>query len=363
MRLEPPRPLVMRFSAMGDTVILLTLIRMLHQRFGVPVDIVSSGSWTRPLLEGQPGVGKLHLLHSSNTPYALDREKWRLAALLREGGPRLTWACQYLPKARELLRHAGIPDTLIVDMNSTAPFGHTHIVDRYACFARCAPVAFEEFYAEHFRVQRPEVLRHPPLTVPLSYRAATRGWLQQQRLADQPLILIQAGNKRTMRWWRPRQRRSNTKYWPAQHWARVIRALRDLEPQAHILMLGVHAERGVNTEIMKLAGVNRTHNVAGAVPIPRLLGLQECARGMVSIDTGPAHSAAALDCPLVVLFGEVDPELYGPRGPSQRVAVMTGTMDGRPSMLGINPDEVVSAWQRVKAQQLEKVAAPLRAAS
>jgi hypothetical protein len=33
-RLEPPRPLVVRFGAMGDTVILLTLIRMLHQRLG-----------------------------------------------------------------------------------------------------------------------------------------------------------------------------------------------------------------------------------------------------------------------------------------------------------------------------------------
>jgi heptosyltransferase-2/heptosyltransferase-3 len=337
----------MRFSAMGDTVILLTLIRMLYQRFGVPVDLLTSGSWTRPLLEGQPGVGHIHLLRSSNTPHVLDQQKWRLAALLRARGPQLTWACQHAPKARQLLRSAGIPDTLIVDLNSTTPFGHTHIVDQYACFAMCAPVAFEEFYAARYRVNRVDVLRTPPLQVSPAYRAATEAWLRQLRLAEQPLILIQAGNKRTMRWWRPRQRASNTKYWPETHWASVIRAVRDLEPQAQILLLGVEAEAGINRDIIKLAGVRGAHNLAGAVPIPRLLALQERAQGMISVDTGPAHSAAALDCPLVVLFGVANPAEYAPRSPSQTVEVLTGSVAGERSMLGITPAQVLEAWQRL----------------
>jgi ADP-heptose:LPS heptosyltransferase len=348
MEPEPPRPLVMRFSAMGDTVILLTLIRMLYQRFGVPVDLLTSGSWTRPLLEGQPGVGTIHLLSSSNTPHLLDQQKWRLAALLRSRGPQLTWACQHLPKARDLLRSAGIPDTLVVDLNSTSPFGHQHIVDQYACFAKCSPVAFEEFYASRYAVNRVDVLRSPPLIVNSAYRAATEAWLRHLRLADKPLILIQAGNKRTMRWWRPRQRATNTKYWPEAHWASVVRSLRDLEPDAEILLLGVEAEAGINADIIRLSGAARTHNLAGEVPIPRLLGLQERAHGMVSVDTGPAHSAAALDCPLVVLFGVVDPAMYAPRAPSQAVEVLTGTVAGQRSMLGITPAQVISAWDQLR---------------
>ena len=362
MTQEPPRPLVMRFSAMGDTVILLTLIRMLYQRFGVPVDLLTSGSWTRPLLEGQPGVGTIHLLRSSNTPHVLDQQKWRLAAALRTRGPQLTWACQHAPKARQLLRAAGIPDTLVVDLNSTTPFGHEHIVDQYACFARCAPVAFEEFYASRYRVNRVDVLRSPPLLVNPAYRAATEAWLRQLRLADQPLLLVQVGNKRTMRWWRPRQRASNTKYWPEAHWANVLRGLRDQEPDAAILLLGVDSEAGMNRDIIKQAGVDRAHNLAGAVPIPRLLALQERAHGMVSVDTGPAHSAAALDCPLVVLFGVADPGLYAPRAPSQAVEVLTGSLAGQRSMLGITPAQVLEAWRRLAFARDTRLLEPRRAA-
>ena len=34
------RPLVVRFGAMGDMVIVLGLIESLYRRFGVPVDVV-----------------------------------------------------------------------------------------------------------------------------------------------------------------------------------------------------------------------------------------------------------------------------------------------------------------------------------
>ena len=51
------RPLIVRFGAMGDMVILTAAIRALHQRFGSPIDVACSGRWVRPLLEGQPGVG------------------------------------------------------------------------------------------------------------------------------------------------------------------------------------------------------------------------------------------------------------------------------------------------------------------
>ena len=52
------RPLLVRFAAFGDAVLLTPLIRQLHARFGSPVDLLSSGPWTQPLLQGQPGVGE-----------------------------------------------------------------------------------------------------------------------------------------------------------------------------------------------------------------------------------------------------------------------------------------------------------------
>ncbi len=47
------------------------------------------------------------------------------------------------------------------------------------------------------------------------------------------------------------------------------------------------------------------------------------AHSLISLDTGPAHAAAALGCPLVVLAGRADPRRNRPIGPPQRVRVVT----------------------------------------
>jgi heptosyltransferase-2/heptosyltransferase-3 len=76
-----------------------------------------------------------------------------------------------------------------------------------------------------------------------------------------------------------------------------------------------------------------------------LLPLLERADGMIAIDTGPTHAAAALGCPTVALFGKSDPVLYRPGGTETRVAVVTGTVDGQPDILGITPEAVLDAWR------------------
>ena len=65
---DPANPLIVRCGAMGDMVLLTPLIRLLAQRYGRPVDLLTSGSWTAPLLHGQPEVGHLQVLTSRKTP-------------------------------------------------------------------------------------------------------------------------------------------------------------------------------------------------------------------------------------------------------------------------------------------------------
>src|SRR5207244_3508167 len=79
-------PLVMRCGAFGDMVLLTVLLRQLAVRFGKRVDVISSGPWTRPLLDGQGAVGRLRILRSRRTPYWLSIEQHRLVAWLRERG-------------------------------------------------------------------------------------------------------------------------------------------------------------------------------------------------------------------------------------------------------------------------------------
>src|SRR5580658_8561206 len=102
------RPLVVRFGALGDMVILTVAIRHLHARFGQPVDIIAAGDWTGELLGGQPGVGEIHAMGSRKRPFWLSRQQQRLTSWLRARGPGPTWLFDHdNHKICDLLTRAG----------------------------------------------------------------------------------------------------------------------------------------------------------------------------------------------------------------------------------------------------------------
>jgi ADP-heptose:LPS heptosyltransferase len=60
------------------------------------------------------------------------------------------------------------------------------------------------------------------------------------------------------------------------------------------------------------------------VPLGDLPALLAACRACVSVDTGPAHIAAAVGCPLLTIFGPSDPARFAPRGPG-RSALLVGS--------------------------------------
>jgi heptosyltransferase-2/heptosyltransferase-3 len=94
------------------------------------------------------------------------------------------------------------------------------------------------------------------------------------------------------------------------------------------------------------------HNVADDLPIRILLPLLERARSLVSVDTGPAHAAAALKCRTVALFGTSDPILYRPGGTITPAITLVGEVDGQRNILGIKPQTVLTAWHELMSRDL-----------
>ena len=80
----------MRCGAFGDMVLLTALIRVLYAEFRLPVDIVTSGSWSEPLLHGQPGVGQIFSMRSRKTPYWLSGDQKRVVRGLRARGASMS---------------------------------------------------------------------------------------------------------------------------------------------------------------------------------------------------------------------------------------------------------------------------------
>ena len=123
------------------------------------------------------------------------------------------------------------------------------------------------------------------------------------------------------------------------------------EPEAEVSLMGVPSKSRINEAILDPTTTRRARNVARDLPLHRLLALQERAIGMISVDTGPAHSAGALGCPLVVLFGTADPDHYAPRSPGDAVVCLRGHDHHGASMLAISVDQVVDAWSTLRSAQ------------
>jgi ADP-heptose:LPS heptosyltransferase len=339
------RPLAVRCGAFGDMVLLTALIRVLHARFGAPVDIVTSGPWSEPLLRGQPGVGDIWSVRSRKTPYWLSPDQRQLVRALRARGVGPTWYCDGSDAARPLLARAGIPAQFIVDVKDHPLLPGEHATEQWRRLAQITPAAIAEAAnAADLAAVTPGCF----LQVSDRQREDLECWLQARGLAAAPLILVQIGNKRTMR--RGLRRLAvNHKYWPNERWAEVLRGLRQRCPDHSIVLLGTGPEYALNEEIALQAGISGLYNAADALPIPRLVALLARGAGLITVDSGPAHAAAAVGCPLVVLFGKALPSLYRPWGTAAAdVKVLCGQIAGVPDMLGIEASSVMAAWASLK---------------
>jgi len=87
--------------------------------------------------------------------------------------------------------------------------------------------------------------------------------------------------------------------------------------------------------------------VAVGVGLRQLFALCEVSHSMISVDTGPAHAAAALGLPLVVMYGAESQQYWLPRSPSGSPVVGVG---GPPESVRVDQipvEAVFDAWCRV----------------
>src|SRR5665213_3003281 len=134
------RPLVVRFGALGDMVLMTVAIRLLQARFGSPVDVLSSGAWTRPLLAGQPGVGQIYLLPSRHRPFWLAPDQWRLVHELKGRGPGPTWLFDaQTDKTRWLLQRAGWRPEHLASLDRLPDIANESLCDPWRLLSQLDP--------------------------------------------------------------------------------------------------------------------------------------------------------------------------------------------------------------------------------
>jgi len=135
------------------------------------------------------------------------------------------------------------------------------------------------------------------------------------------------------------------KQWPPQRYGEVARALSllgllpliNFGPHEHELAYEVHTASGGTAQPISCS-------------VSELIALTRRARLFIGGDTGPLHLAAALQVPVVAIFGPTDPARNGPygtksiilRNPASRTSLSHTSAADR-GLLAISADEVLSA--------------------
>ncbi|TCP11621.1 heptosyltransferase-2 [Crenobacter luteus] len=285
--------LVIGPSWVGDSVMAQPLYRRLAERHpGVAIDVFAP-AWTLPLLTRMPEVRRAHLNPFGHGQLRL-AERWRVARALRREGYDQVIVLPNSLKSALIPFFAGIRlRTGFVGESRYGLLNDTRELDEKAL-----PMMVERFCAlgEDAQHAIPRPIPHPRLAVDAASQAAALGKLGLTN--DKPAVAFCPGAE-----YGPAKR------WPARHFAEL--AHRFAEAGYQVWLFGSHKDQEIGEEIVNLSGGSAV-NLAGRTGLDEaidLIGLTELA---VCNDSGLMHVAAALDKPLVALYGSSSPDFTPP---------------------------------------------------
>ena len=340
-------PLIIRFGALGDMILTTAVLRALANRHGYPCEVVARGRFVKDVLQHLPFVGGVKVIWSNKAPYLINAHKLRLVRWLQHRKFSVIYLFQDDLLSQQILDRAGIIATASNLENERRI--NEHVIDHMARLAG---------FADLFGNPQTTFVRGTELRVTDSEILALNQKFKTLGIPLSPYIIMHPGYRK----YSPKlgHRKRVSKHWPEIRWAELIRLVLHSNPDLNVLITGSAPEKPLVHAITQSSNDSRVYNLAGKINIRELFGLIHGATSMISVDTGTAHAAAALNCPLVVLFGKTDPRVNGPVSTKSTVKIVTGPddapiMDGEDgwnhhhSMMGITPQKVFEIWDSMNS--------------
>jgi ADP-heptose:LPS heptosyltransferase len=292
------RILLVRVGALGDTLMVTPALRALKSRHpNAEIDFLCSES-AASLLELNPYLSHLYRIRRRNLPYMLSYEKHRLARQLNSRQYDAAFLLETAPRYHQLLLHAGI--TRIDGFRETAFDPEKHCIVNY-------------LNAVGFPGSRPEDHQMDLPVAPADEAAAERliGHLESPRIG------LHLG-------YGPRAKKINQsdrlKGWGQDNFLRLSLML--LDYGANLIFTGSAEDQRDIESIRRQLPQNRVRSTAGGTRVGELAAVLKKLDLFISVDTGPAHMAAALAVPLVVLWGPAIYEQVRPISPSSPIRIL-----------------------------------------
>lgn len=271
-----PRILLVRFSSLGDVLLLTPLIRALRARHpAATLTALTKQEWA-PLLSANPHLDQVATI-------ARGQSLVPLARALRGAG--YTHRLDLHASVRSRMLRLLVPGTWH-GFDARRKERQALIRHREMRYRDQVPVAERYFEAARSLDVVPDG-KPAELFVSPAAEARAEEWIGRHQLGNE-LVICAPGAAHA------------TKRWPLSHWRQLIAMLtaRGLVP----VIIGGTAEREAGRELVRQTE-GRIASAAGELDLQATAALMRRGRVVISGDTGAMHMATAVGTPLIALFG------------------------------------------------------------
>jgi ADP-heptose:LPS heptosyltransferase len=290
------RRLAVAFAGIGDLVIMEPLFRRLAE--GTEFELLTR-PYGKQLFRGQSFVKAVHTLGHPM------RGARGLGGLLL-GGHRRRLAAE--------LAARGIDEVITVSQERSVI---TDWVDGWLGDGKRRSMAYPELDPNRLELALKSLGMDPrgglpPPRLDLSGEDRARAHARLRTLGERVVgVQTSAGHVRGFR------KRRDMRYLPPERWAEILTHLLENKAADAVVFHGAAGDSVTVPPILeRVPSRFRScfHDWTGAVDIHELKALLAESYALLSVNTGPAHIAAAVGCPLLVFFGPSDPRSYLMKG-------------------------------------------------
>lgn len=285
--------LVIGPSWVGDCMLMQPMLMRIRQRHpDCRIDVLAP-PWTAALLRAMPEVHEVIINPFPHGALQL-KQRYQLGKRLRAAQYNQaivlpnSWKSALVPFfARIPLRTGFVGESRHILLNDARKLDKTALPLMVERFAQLAEDAGENI---------PRPLPYPQLKISAAQRDAT---LHKLGLTlDKPVAIFCPGAE-----YGPAKR------WPAAYFAEIAQGL--LQQNYAVWLIGSGKDKPVANEINQLAA-DQCSNLCGSTDLADAIALLSCAQLVISNDSGLMHLAAALDRPMLALFGSSSPQFTPP---------------------------------------------------
>jgi heptosyltransferase II len=297
------RILIRSTNWVGDAILSTPALRAVRRNFPNAHISVLAKPWVGPVFHHNPDVDRLLFYDDKGRHRGLPG-KVRLSKELRKGRYDLAVLFQNAFEAALITFLAGIPNRLGYNTD-----GRHLLLTHPVCLNKALKQVHETAYYLGILNGAGLATDGAALTLVLSH--TERAWAQEALKKEgwtgqRPIVGVSPGATY-----------GSAKRWFPDRYAGLCDRIY-ASSKAHILLLGGSGEREIGNEVARLMTSPST-NFCGATDLRQAMALIERCRLFVTNDSGLMHVAAALDIPLVAVFGSTNPVTTGPCGSKSHI--------------------------------------------